>query len=307
MTPDSSAHRLYHLNREVISLLSLGIEIDLGLGSDPVVALRDINDRLASLASDSLEPFLQDPSLPKKYRSVARMLLAADDPAPIIQSIATHEEQRKMASTPVSQALVEPFVVFFFGYLGMLLLCYFVLPQIENQFENQWQEPGLVTGMLLAIRDWMPVWAIVIPFVFVAALVMTLRSSIRLDRLLPGSRRRRRWVSSLGQARRLGALTESDVDTETALQLAQHDGDEIGAFTRSLLRDQQPQVRAAGLRRLISFYRSLVHEPSANAGRGAASSVGILLGGVIVLGFSLVLFLPWIEVLHGVVIPGGRP
>lgn len=306
-TPDTPAQRLYRLNREVISLLSLGIEIDLGLGPDPIHALREINDRLVGQANESLDAFFQDKSVPQEYRSIARMLMEADDPAPIIQSIATREERRRMVSTPLNQALVEPFVVFFFSYLGMLLICYFVLPQIENQFENQWHQPGVVTGMLLSLRDWMPVWAIATPIAVVVTLVITLRNSVRLDQLLPGSRLRRKWLSALGQTRRLRALTESDVDMETALQLAQHNGGEIGSFTQSLLREQQPQVRAAGLRRLTSFYRSLVQEPSTNTSRGAAATVGILFGGAIVLGFALILFVPWIEVLQSVVIPGGRP
>ena len=307
MMPDSSIQRLQRHNREAIALLHLGVGIDLGFESDPVESLRDLNDRLSRVSGDDVESILQDDALPRAYRSVARMLLAAEDPTPIFQSIAKREEQRSLSATPVNQAISEPLVIFFFSYLGMMLICLFVLPHIEKQFENQWQEPGRFSSLLLAVRAWLPVWAIVTPIAMLITLVMTLRNSAAVGQWLPGSRKRNRWLSSLGQVRRLHAMAESDVDAETALELARHDGEVISPFTQTMMREVDRKTRQSALRRLTLFYRFLVQEPATSGDRGAAPMVGILIGGLITLGFALVLFLPWIEVLHSTVIPGGRP
>ncbi|MEO1524363.1 MAG: hypothetical protein AAFX06_02955 [Planctomycetota bacterium] len=299
--PDSPAKRLQRRNREAIALLSLGVDLDLGISGDPVAFLREVNDRLSASSDDDVEGVLEDETLPQAYQSIARMLVAADDPAPIFQSIAHREEHRKLVSSGVNQAMMEPLVVFTISYLGLLLICFFVVPHIEAQFEQQWESPGTFTKMLLAVRDWLPVWAVVAPIAVLITLVFMLRNSVSLGRLLPGGRLRSRWLSSLGQTRRLRALAASEVSTETAIQLAKHDGEAIGPFSQTLMRESDTQARLSGLRRLTQFYRFLVQEPATASVRGAAPTIGILLGGVIVLGFALVLFLPWIEVLQSVV------
>ena len=163
--PDSPAQRLISLNRQAVAILRLGIPLDLGLGRDAEEQLLEINDRLIAETGRelSVEAWLQQQTLPERYREFAKVLLLCDDPAPVFESIAAQDLEREAAVNPIRQAFAEPLVVAILAYFGMILLCSFTVPHIQSQYVQEGREPVGLTWLLIELRNLMPYWIIAFP------------------------------------------------------------------------------------------------------------------------------------------------
>ncbi|KAA5544565.1 hypothetical protein FYK55_09610 [Roseiconus nitratireducens] len=301
--PESSAERLISLNRQTIAMLRLGIPLELGLGDSPIERLREINETLAlnSGREPEVAPILQSENVSPQYQAIAQALLAAPDPTPIFESIARPTDDAAAVSTPVRLALVEPLVVLGLGYLGMLLLCFHVVPSMEMQYLQQYETPTGVTRWLIAIRDWMPVWAVLFPLIYLALILLGGKWLRKLyARWGPGTQSRLRWRRREAQAERLSALVDSGIDRETAIDLARGssaDSDPIGPVAENIVRNRSPERASGALDRLARFYRFLAENRWPSLVRNVPAAIGLFVASLVVLAYGLALFVPWIEIL----------
>lgn len=307
----SSADRLASLNQQAIAILRLGIPLDLGLGADPIDQLREINDRLTVDAgrSESAESLLQRHSFPERYELIARMMLLADDPTAIFQSIALQDLNRQAASNPFRQAFAEPIVVLVLAYLGMIVLCSWAVPHIEAQYTQLGQTPSGVTRALILVRDAMPIWIIAAPVCAIIARLAWRHLSSSLLSQIPGARSYSRWLAAESQSRRLAVMIRSDVDQETAIALASSSvtpPTPIRPIADSIVRSGDKASRSRALNHLARFYHFLAEDRRNTYYAKTPALLGLLLSGLIVLGYGLATFLPWIEILSSLGETGGN-
>lgn len=306
--PDSSAAtsaaRLLSLNKQAIAILRLGIPLDLGLPGDPAEHLHKINDRLIADVGRQLSPdeLLQRHSFPERYHAIARVLLASDDPAPIFESIAMPEIDRQAAANPLRQAIVEPVVVAFLVYFGMIFLCWFTVPHIEYQYTQQGQEPTGVTRLMVELRETMPYWIVGFPIVAVACwLVWRRLAKGVLMKWIPGSGAYTRWLAAESQTRRLAALVGSGLDQESALAIANASVSphvQVRPIAETIVRSGDPRSRSRALGRLAKFYHFLADDRRRTYFSKLPALIGLFVAGFVVLGYALATFLPWIEILR---------
>ena len=301
--PDSTAARLVSLNQQAIAVLRLGIPLDFGLGSDPVERLREINERLI-VEPDNDEPaesLLAKHDFPVRYVSIARMLLETDDPALIFDSIAGTEMDREAASIPFRQALAEPIVVAVLVYVCMIFLCSFTVPHLEDQYVQDGQSPSGVTQLLIWVRDAMPYWLVGFPIAAIAFIFLWRRfAKTVLLNLAPGGRRYGRWLIAESQSQQLAAMTESNVEQNTAIELA---GQSVSPPTparpiaEGIMRTGSPESSGPALMRLSRFYRFLADDRRRSLFGKVPAFMSLGLAAVIVFAYALATFLPWVEVL----------
>lgn len=307
---ESPAARLLTLNRQAIAILRLDIPLDFGLGSDTEGQLREINDRLLlDMGRDvSADVLLERHAFPERYQAIARMLLASDDPAPIFESIALQELESDLAKNPFRQAMMEPLVVMGLAYLGLIYLCSYTLPHIEAQYAQQGQEPAGATEFLIQLRDVMPYWVIGFPVLFLATWLIGRKWSRGfLLRFFPGGKPYSRWLAAESQTKRLAALVGSHVDRETAISLAQTSTVPqipLPPIAENIMRDGDEQSQPRALKRLARFYQFLADDRRRTYFAKTPALIGLLIAGLVVLGYALAIFLPWIEILSNLSGPG---
>ncbi|MCO8124224.1 hypothetical protein NHH03_20950 [Stieleria sp. TO1_6] len=304
--PDSLAARLIDLNQQAIAILRLQIPLDMGLGPQPTNRLQQINQQLASDVDSavSVDELLARHDLPQRYQTFARMLLIADDPTPLFQSVADPDLERESAANPFRQAITEPLVVAGLAYLGMIFLCLFTLPHIENQYIQEGVAPTGATGWLIAVRDAMPYWIVGFP---IAMLLLTMlwhrfvKSYLR--QRFPGSRLYSQWLVDESQSRRLAALVGSGVDRDQALTLVGNSvkpPSPVRAVARNLVMHGSPASSPRSLRRLAGFYHFLADDRRRTYFAKVPALLGLLVAATLVLGYALAMFLPWVEVLTNI-------
>lgn len=306
----SPAERLLSLNRQAIAILRLDIPLDFGLGPDTEGQLREINDRLIlnterDLSADAL---LEKHAFPQRYQAIAQMLLATDDPAPIFESIALQELERDLAINPFRQAMTQPLIVAGLAYLGMIYLCSYTLPHIEDQYTQQGIEPTGATELLIQMRGLMPYWIIGFPILLLATLLIWKRTSRSfLLRFFPGAKPYTRWLAAESQTKRLAVLVGSDVDQQTAISLATSSTMPqipLRPIAESILQDGDQQSQSRVLKRLAQFYQFLAEDRRRTTFAKTPALIGLLIAGFFVLGYALATFLPWIEILTNLSGPG---
>lgn len=301
--PQSPTQRLISLNDQAIAILRLGIPLDFGLGENTSDQLRQINDSLQSDAQSdqSVESLLARHSLPDRYRALVPILLSTDDPAPIFDSIASQDLGREAASGPFRQALAEPLVIAGLAYLGTIFLCAYTLPHIESQYVQQGQTTSGFTKLLGIVRDTMPIWIVGFP-ILVIVIWFAWNKFVKnsLMKLFPGSRPYSQWLVAESQAQRLSAMVGSDLDQDTALSLVSTSlmpQVPVRPITESIFREGAADSRSRSLNRLARFYHFLAEDRRRTYFNKAPAMLGLIFAGVVVLGYALATFVPWIEVL----------
>jgi hypothetical protein len=308
--PKPSPERLIELNQQALALLRLGIPLDLGLGTDPETALRELNERLVGeLRSDlSLDQALEKHRAPPAYRPIARMLTAASDPLPVFKALVARQANLQAAAGPLRRAAIEPLLVACLAYVGMIVFCGTMVPGIADQYAQLGQPPEDVAWLLIRIRELMPVWLVGFPVLVLAGWLGWRRFARRLPAtVLPGAARYQHWLRAEAQTRYLAALATSDLDPDQAAALAREGANADRRGTRAtaaplplanrLLREVDRQSRPAALERLAAFYRGLTDEERGSRFGRVPATVGVLIAGVIVLAYGLALFLPWVQLL----------
>ncbi|PNY34642.1 hypothetical protein C2E31_21920 [Rhodopirellula baltica] len=127
---DFPADRLISLNRQAIEVIQLGIELDPGLGENPIDALREINSRLEIFSGrDTLpETLLREVELPEGYRPFAEALLATRNPAAVFEAMAIRPRANASATLPIRTIAIEPALMLVLGFVVVMILCSWSAP-----------------------------------------------------------------------------------------------------------------------------------------------------------------------------------
>ena len=194
-------------------------------------------------------------------------------------------------------------MVLVLAYFGLLFFCFGVLPAIEAQYRQVSLPPTGFTEYMVVVRESAAIWGFGFPIVLLI-FVLFLRGGLAgaLGRLLPGNRASQQCMGAAAQTRRLATLVGAGLPADQAMELtqqAQPSARRIKAVAEDLLQQEDSESSPRALMRLAAFYRYLAMDHRRSFWQGAPAVLGILAAGVVVLGYSLVMFLPWIEVLTG--------
>lgn len=300
--PDAA--RLHAINEQAIAILRLGIPIDLGLGNTPIDRLTAINGRLQTEAGDgSASRILNDGQVPEPYRKLAAMWLATDDPAAIFESLISHEQHRRAATTPLRRAALQPLAISVMVFLGLVYYCVFTVPQLEAQYAQMHQTPPSYTAALIQLKNTMPFWIIGVPIALAVVYFGWKQiASGPLMNWLPGARSYADWNDAEARTRSLATLLESGVERSEAMELA--GPIPPSGLAATITQSQDPSIsttsRAFSLRRLSQFYRFLAEDRREVLYSKLPALLGLFLAGLIILAYGLTVFVPWIEVLRGI-------
>ena len=307
---DSLAKRLIGLNLQAIAIDRLGIQLDFGFEQPNQSELERINSELvAQLAQDvdsdaelpSVGDWLGGCTFPDRYRAIAEMLLLADDPRPILDSIAVRSVERKLASKPLRRAAVEPFAIAGLVYLGTLFLCLFMIPKLEADHAQRGIQPEGATKFLLLVRDTMPVCSIVVPVTLLLIYWVGKRWLPSLLQCLPGSGRYARWIALESKSKQLSTLVHAGLKSDQAMALAgaAQANPQDSPLLRALSEDGSEPRRENALSQLTRFYRFLATEYRQSVLASVPAWMSLFVTGLLVLGYALLTFLPWVETLRG--------
>ena len=325
---------VFEFNRELAALWATGLPLDVGIdGSGFPSKLEQISSAIGARVSQgqTVEQAIEDaPELPQRYRTALWTWVGCHDPSLVLDSIATPAEARRSFGTGFTRTLLYPLIVVSLGYLCLLFLCTFVAPTIEAMYRQLQYPLSESLWVLSSVRRFAPIWGILVPLVILISLFWWRRRWSRWTwKWVPGSSRYFDAVRNANLAQQLATLLDSGYSMNESLAMAgplsedtnrtmakkalpvalSNDG-RMSIALPPLLRwavsdDLGGEPRANALRFVAQTYRQSAHRQQTLWRVVAPAIGGVILGGLFVLGYGLLLFLPLIQLLKDIALPGG--
>jgi type II secretory pathway component PulF len=326
---DVSLQQVSAFNRELIALAETGFPLDIGIDepTEQVSArLEKVNSLLAMRVGrgQSIQQAVEEePELPRRYRMALRTWLRCDDPTIALNEIATPADARLQFRRNVGQTMLYPLILMSLAYFAFLYLCNVTAPKIEAIYIQLSQTPSSSLSAITAARNLMPIWGPLLPLLLVLALICWRLLSSRWSwTWVPGSSRYFSARRNAHLAQQLATLLESGSSLEESLSLvgplanASSDAGIAAEGNRSteslppLLRwalsgDSGGEPMPRVLRFVAQTYRQNAERQQTIWRVVAPTIAGLLLGGMFVLGYGLSLFVPVIQLLKDISLPGG--
>jgi type II secretory pathway component PulF len=313
---DTSLNRVFSFNDQLIAFVKLGLPIELGLTgsqSSQIEWLRQTNADLALQTGRGrkLDQLIQEYPCPATYRVALESWLNCDQPTVVFDALVQPRIARRRVGMEVGRILIQPLIVFVLAYIGFVFFCLYLFPRIEGLYAQLWREPSWILSFFGSVRAAMPIWVPLVPLLTIAAVALwMIRSGRQTWRWLPGSERYFQLVRSARLAEQVADLVDQGADTKEAVTLAAAVTDGLQpAPTSPMLhwvidndfgRQSPPIFRFVG-----SLYRGLAWRRSFVWRVVLPTVLGVLIGGLLVLGYGLALFLPMTELLHDISAAGG--
>ncbi len=308
-----------HLKR----LHAAGVPVDIGLGESLVGPKdRSLVTYLATIENDLLtrihlnqritDAIAESQHLSPRYRSAIEFWLQTDSVA-AFEALVQPGRSQKILNRQVGTSLIQPLVLIILTFIAFIILCSFTVPQWASVYSQLWKQPTGLLGFLLQVRSTMPVWSVVLPIFFGAvAFLGYRRSAARNWSWLPGATRYHAAMRYADIADRLAILTEQRVALPEAMRMAdpafasefETSPDKAPpllhwAMTGDLDGEPLPKV----LRFVARSYREAAEEFAGGLRNVFPALLAVLIGGSLVYGFGILLFLPMTELLHTISIP----
>lgn len=323
-----SLERVLAFNGELLALTKAGLPLDLGVtvsAKTNASKLDRINEALATRirrGQDIEQAIAEENELTPRYRAALLTWLCCDDPTVALDGLVMPAMARRQLGLSIGQSMLYPLILVVLTYVGFLFLCGITVPKIEAIYQQIAPSPGNSLELLVAGRLLMPIWGPLVPLLLLAV-VIAWRFRASGCVWLPA-----RYVSAVRHAnlsQQLARLLESGMSLQDSLALAgplagmpviasktggvAAGEDELRSLP-SLLRwavnaTQDSQQMPNELRIVAQTYRQTAQRQEAIWRFVVPSLCGILLGGAFVLCYSLSLFLPIVQLLKDISLPGG--
>ncbi|OYP31011.1 hypothetical protein [Rhodopirellula sp. MGV] len=287
---DFPADRLISLNRQAIEVIQLGIELDPGLGENPIDALREINSRLEIFSGrDTLpETLLREVELPEGYRPFAEALLATRNPAAVFEAMAIRPRANASATLPIRTIAIEPALMLVLGFVVVMILCSWSAPALMAEYAMEEAEPPMLTKLLAKAGAAMPFIATFFVVALTAAWLIWRKAVPQLAATLPGAEQHQQLLIRQVDTQMTLALIDSGVDQELASQLTETKRENAGLTNDSVNKFESVTHMA----KLYGFLAQYTREATLPR---FPKLLGMTLSALIVLGVSLLLFIPWTQ------------
>lgn len=170
------------LNEQLAALLDAGVPIEAGLpdgNQSPTATFERIQRSVARRVGrgETLEEALEgDDEVPTGYRSLVQIGLHSDKNLAAgfdgASRVAGAADRIRYA---LDSALVYPLVVSVLAYAGMICLCVFFVPALENMYRTLRLPPGSGLRGLQLVRDALPYWIVALPVLLVVLVTWRMR------------------------------------------------------------------------------------------------------------------------------------
>jgi type II secretory pathway component PulF len=330
---DITLEEVFALNEELASLSAAGVPIELGATDlSTEEALTRINARLAlrtSLGQPISAALTDDQELPPLYQHALLTGLESNQLSLALEGVSRQPAAWNDLRKTAAQALIQPLIVLALAYCGFIFLCLRFAPNLADIYEQIRMEANGGVRFLTICRAWMPVWVPLVPLLIIVAIIAWRRQSNLRRPWLPGSGRYFAAVTHAMFAEQLASLLEAHVPLPESLRLASqatgdraliaacntigaaHErGEQLTAADNHNLTALPPLLRWAltgdlggeSLPQILHFaaetYRQSAERQAAMWHVALPTLVGAFLGGLIVLGYGLSVFGPYISLLR---------
>jgi type IV pilus assembly protein PilC len=161
---------LMDMNEQLAALVAAGVPIDVGLASRPTPeTLEKFNAALArgvsrgATLAEAVEGS-RSAAPPTYLRTVQLAIRGGDFPAALAGSTQVAGLADESRST-IRLALFYPLILCLLAYVGLVGLCLYFVPTLEDMAEEFRVKPGPGLAVLQALRDSLPVWVWIPPVV----------------------------------------------------------------------------------------------------------------------------------------------
>ena len=329
---DVTLEQVMAFNEELASLSAAGVPINLG---DPQhsteESLAQINAALAlrtSLGQRIDAALTDDQSLPTVYRNAVLTGMQTNQLSLALDGMSQQPTAWDDLRRTTAQALVQPLIVLMLAYFGFIVLCLTFFPAIDGIYEQLREQRNWGVKFLAISRAWMSVWVPLVPLLIVATIIFWRRREQSQQPWLPGSNRYFATVAYSTFAEQLSKLLAAGVPFAESLRLAgKASGNESLMLTSDTIAAarERNEVLTAGdemqlstlppllgwvltsnlegeslpdlLRFTAETYRQSADRQSAVWHIALPTVLSALLGGAIVLGYGLSLFVPYLNLM----------
>lgn len=313
---DTSLDRVLSFNDLLIALVKLGLPLELGIEGNRTSQIEWLRRTSADLAlqagrGSDLDRLIDDDRYPSTYQRALTTWLKCDQPTIVLDALLQPANVRRRVGTEVGRALFQPLIVFVLTYVGFVFFCLYLFPRIEGVYAQLWQEPSPIIACFRSVQAAMPVWVPLVPVLTIAAVIIwMIRSPRQSWRWLPGSRRYFQLVGNARFADQVADLVQHGADPGGAVSLAGAVNDTGPQMATSpmlhwVLENESGAQAPPVLRFVAKLYRTLARRHSFVWRIVLPTLFGVLIGGVLVLGYGVALFLPLTQLMHDLALAGG--
>ena len=319
---DDSLEKILEFNRELSTLSAIGLPFD--VETEPSETITSRLERISSAletrvgGGQSIQQAMADePLVSPRYQSAASAWLRCDDPTVALDGLAAGAIASRRLCASFNQWIAYPLIVATLTYAGLLVLCTFTVPRIESLLDQIGQTPTGILRWLSEIREWMPVWSVVVPLV---AVTLFAWQQWRPRRQRPSDSGRRSGYLATARhadmAERMARLLESGVPESESLALVTNRVDQSGddnpdprslppLLGWALTSDLADQARPGVMRMVAQTYRQAADRKGRMWRSIALAFVGVLVSGVFVLGYAVSVFAALSQLLQNIALSGG--
>jgi type II secretory pathway component PulF len=184
--PTISVQEMLQFNQYLLALEKAGLPIALDFG----MQRESLKDQLAAISSDLMidckdgkfleEAVLGNQKVPLQYRESLLAWWAGDRCPDAVAPLHAIGNNLQDSRRRVELAYLSPLIVTALGYLVLLCLSFTFVKNLEVIYLDTATVPGWGWRIMKGVRDWLPVWGIVIPILLVATWFWIRQGSSRL-------------------------------------------------------------------------------------------------------------------------------
>lgn len=312
---------------ELRSLVETGIGVNLGLAGesqDVPAVLERFRAALAvrvQLGQTLAQAIADEASLSPRYRAAAMAWVRFDSPAVVLEAVANSSSRETDLVNGIRLSLTQTALILALMLIGLAIAAVWLSPRMEGIYGQLERPIPPSLQWLVTLRGGLPIWATGAAVVFVlGALAARAVDRVRLRRLaswLPMVGQRDRFVAQALCAQYLSSWLERDLPLDDGLVLAQafatqdassgSESEPLGPLlTWAIHADLAGEPRWAVLRAVAEVYERLAETHLARWVTQLPWLIAIAISGLIVLTYGLSIFLPLIDILKAVTVPGSR-
>lgn len=331
--PDVSLENVIALNEELAALSAAGVAIDLGDTHGSLEStLAKVNSNLALRASQGESVYAalsESDDLPTAYQNALLASVETNEPSLVLEGVTRQAIANNEMRSSAGYSLLQPLIVFALAYCGFIFLCLYFSPTLERIYGQMRETPNLGVRFLATCREWMPIWAPLVPLLVGLAIEAWKWRSGSRRIWLPGSRKYFSTINHATFAEQAASLLESQVAVPESLRIAAkatNDTNLASAVeTVALAHNQTEPLSPADYKKLSSLPPFLRWVLTSNSDRDSLAQmlrfaaetyrrsadrqegvwylllptvIAAVLGGAIVFAFALVMFGTYIALLY---------
>ena len=298
---------LIAFNQQLITLIQAGVPVELGDATPSEIVAEQLAQFTARIAlqvglGQSVDQAMAgDTLVPATYRAAWETWFHGDRPIEALNSLTSQAEARREMQVNVGNALIQPLIVLSLVYVGFIYLVLVSARQLEATYQQLGEPPSASLRFLTEARQWLPLWGALLPLVVILTIWYWWRKSGGWSYdWLPG---RKRFIESIGKANyaeNVAKLLDTNHSLSESLQLVGplEGRSELPSMLRWVFAtDVEDSSRVNLLRFAARTYRDSAKREITRWRNWLPVIVGVLIGGLIVLGYGMSLFAPMVELL----------